>query len=57
MVVGGLLIREYEAKDHGFVCKLFSDALFENWGPAYRWELLKFCPLEVCFYNDNFVIT
>ena len=42
MVVGGLLIREYEAKDHGFVCKLFSDALFENWGPAYRWELLKF---------------
>merc|ERR1712156_559079 len=36
MVVGGLLIREYEAKDHGFVYKLFSDALFENWGPAYR---------------------
>ena len=41
MVVGGLLIRKYEAKDHGFVCKLFSDALFENWGPAYRWELMK----------------
>ena len=31
-----VLIRRYESKDHGFVCKLFRESLIENWIPAYR---------------------
>ena len=31
-----VLIRRYETKDYGFVCKLFYECLIENWIPAYR---------------------
>ena len=36
-----VLVRRYETKDHGFVCKLFREPLIENWLPAYRLVFMK----------------
>ena len=45
MVDDAVLIRRYETKDHGFVCKLFRESLIENWIPAYRLVHMKNGPL------------
>ena len=37
-----MVVRNYEARDHADVCRIFKEGMHENWWPAYRFNLLQF---------------